>query len=86
MRPTHDTPHLQERDPHPKPNRFLGRRVSFDYEAGGRVSRLIGVVEAQRYTGRTDRGQIPDYELSIRGSSGKAVTVSLVESYASFPE
>ena len=63
-------------DPHPNPDRFVGRAASFDH--GGR--RLVGIVETQRYTGRTVRGEIPDYDVTIRGASGAAVTVSLVES------
>ncbi len=63
----------------PPPARsFVGRTVSFDL--GGR--RVVGRVEAQVYVGLTARGAIPDYSLSVRGSSGRLETVSLVESYA----
>lgn len=61
--------------------RFLHRRVTFDYKG----KRLSGIVIAQRYTGPTERGQIPDYELQVQGSSGAVLTISLVESYATFP-
>jgi len=65
-------------DPHPNPMRFVGLRCSFNFD--GR--RLVGIVQAQTYIGRTVRGQIPDYRLTIRGESGKTVEISLVESYA----
>lgn len=71
-----------EDDPHPRKNRFVGLAVSFDH--AGR--RLVGTVESQRYIGRTVRGDIPDYTLSIRGASGARVEASLVESHATFPE
>lgn len=71
----------------PNPHRWIGRAISFDDPAGGiPPRRLVGIVDAARYVGRTKRGAIPDYELTIRGQSGKTVTVSLVESYATFPE
>lgn len=71
-----------DQDPHPAgPARWIGMRASFNY--GEPPRRLVGIVEASRYIGRTQRGAIPDYELTVRGTSGKTVTVSLVESYAS---
>jgi hypothetical protein len=85
--PPHDQPHISqlESDPHPDgARRFIGRSVSFDDPAGGpSPRRLVGMVEAANYTGRTVRGAIPDYSLTIRGQTGKRVTVSLVESHAS---
>lgn len=83
---SHDQTNVSERDPHPTPARFVGRRISFDHDVGGRTARFVGIVEAQRYIGRTQRGDIPDYELQVRGSSGHALKISLVESYATFPE
>lgn len=44
----------------------------------------VGIVIAQRFIGRTARGDIPDYALDVRGNSGKVVTISLVENRASF--
>lgn len=83
----HDKPNIPqlESDPHPDgARRFVGRSVSFDDPAGGSSSRrLVGMVEAASYTGRTVRGAIPDYSLTIRGQTGKRITVSLVESHAS---
>lgn len=58
----------------------MGRVVRFDH--GGQ--RLVGTVTAQKWAGRTARGALPDYTLTVRGSSGKTIDVSLVESRASF--
>lgn len=78
----------EHQDPHDNPSRFVGQRISFDGPAGSPVAgkRLAGVVEAQSYAGRTARGAIPDYTLIVRGSTGRRLTVSLVESYAIFSE
>lgn len=71
----------QETDPHPGgPQRFVGRSCSFDYNG----KRLRGYCSAALYAGRTERGAIPDYTITIRGQTGATVTVSLVESRASF--
>lgn len=77
---------LPEPDAHPAgAARFVGRPVSFDDIHGGRAERrLVGMVDHARYVGRTKRGAIPDYELTVRGASGKTVTVSLVENYVIF--
>jgi len=77
-----------DRDPHPAgAQRFVGRTVRFDYAAAGGATReLTGRVENAAYVGRTKRGAIPDYILVIRGKSGRAVEVSLVESHATFPD
>jgi len=77
---------LPDEDPHPSgPSRWVGRHCSFDYADGGTPPRrLVGCVEAAVYAGRTARGAIPDATLTIRGRSGKAVTVSLVEAHVTF--
>lgn len=75
-------------DPHPAgPSRFLRRRCAFDAVLGGTTRRLVGIVEDCQYIGRTESGSIPDYRLSVRGSSGALIEgVSLVESRASFQD
>jgi len=80
--------HAIDRDPHPKgAARFLGRACSFNASRGGSVERLVGVIDGAQYIGRTERGQIPDYRLTIRGHSGATLTVpSMVEAYTSFQE
>jgi hypothetical protein len=61
---------------------WVGLRCSFDYEG----KRLAGVVTAQEWLGLTPRGFLPDWRVTVRGQSGKSVTVSLVESYLSTHE
>lgn len=63
-----------------QPKRWVGRTVRFDHNG----ARLVGVVTAQKWAGRTPRGALPDYTLTVRGNSGKTLDVSLVESRASF--
>jgi hypothetical protein len=81
---SHEQPTKQLTDPHPTKDRFIGRTVSFDYLFGGTVRRLVGTVEKQTFIGYTEHGHIPDYHLIVRGNSGKAVTISLVENYTLF--
>lgn len=45
---------------------------------------FVGIVESGRYIGKTERGAIPNWELTVRGASGKAVTVNMVEQYTLF--
>lgn len=74
-------------DPHETPNRFVGKPCSFDHSVSGEpIRRLVGVIEAQAYVGLTQRGGIPDYALTVRGASGRAVAVSLVEDRVSIIE
>lgn len=75
-------------DPHHRDTtRWIGRQVSFDHQPhGAPACRLVGVVEDARYIGPTARGQIPDWEISVRGKSGALLNVSLVESHASFTD
>jgi hypothetical protein len=69
------------------PSRFIGRQCSFNEpNPKGKPRRLVGIIESATYAGRFNRGMIPDYTLVIRGQSGKALTVSLVESYLSLTE
>lgn len=68
----------REQDPHPNPARFVGCVVTFDH-AG---VRKIGRVVAQQWIGRTERGRIPNYLLTVQGESGACLTIDMVESYA----
>jgi hypothetical protein len=71
----------ERKQPYPN-SRWIGRKCSFDH-AG---KRLVGTVEEATFAGWTKRGAIPDWQLKIRGASGKTLTVSLVEAHTSFPE
>ena len=61
--------------PEPSPRRlFVGQFVSFDLRrAGGSVTREKGEVTNQKWLGLTKRGEIPEWELTIRGLSGQSV-------------
>lgn len=66
-------------DPHPAgPARFLGRHFEFMHD--GKI--LVGVVESASFVGFTKRGNIPEHLAVMRGTSGRTITVSLVESRA----
>lgn len=70
-------------DPHPAgPGRWKGRTCRF-LLAGVLRS---GIVKDAVFAGFTERGQIPDTTLTIQGTSGRVVSVSLVESHARFSD
>jgi hypothetical protein len=59
---------------------FVGLFVSFDLRrSNGAVTREKGEVIEQRWLGLTERGLIPEYEVTIRGSSGKSVLARVTE-------
>ena len=67
-----------EPDPLP-PDRFIGETCSFSHQG----KRLTGKVESKVWVGY--RGtRIPNYALSVRGGSGKLLTVDMYEQYATF--
>lgn len=63
------------------PERFVGRRVAFDLPDHPGV-RAQGTVIAARDNGVRGRGAIPDFILDVRGQSGRVVSVSIFDSYA----
>ncbi len=63
---------------------LIGKTCSFDGPDG--KTRLVGVIRAAVDAGFTTRGNIPDAVVDIRGSSGKVMTVSLVESHLQLNE
>lgn len=67
---------------------WIGRKVSFDRELGNPLAgqRLVGLIEDCRYVGSTKRGEIPNYQIMVRGASGKTCEVNLVEQYAFISE
>lgn len=73
-----------------EPGKYVGLIAAF-YPSPGAVKncmelngakRHVGAVVGTKPNGTTQRGAIPDTLLTIRGKSGRTVTVSLVESYA----
>jgi len=63
-----------------QPKKWIGLRCHFLKDG----KELIGVVTAQKWAGRTARGDLPDYTLVVRGQSGRTMEISLVENKASF--
>lgn len=62
---------------HNQPKRWIGATARFDLNG----KRLVGVVMSHVFTGRTAKGNIPDYEVTIRGQSGAVLTVSMHKTY-----
>ncbi len=63
------------------PADLVGLQCTFD--RGGK--RLTGIVTDAKPAEPYGPGKIPDFLVSVRGASGQTVTVSLVETYMSFP-
>lgn len=61
---------------------LVGLPCSFDHEG----KRLTGTITAAKANGLTQRGGIPDWLVTVRGQSGRSITVSFVETYMSTPE
>lgn len=50
------------------------------------TQRVKGYVVAARDNGVRGPGAIPDYMLDVRGQSGRVVTVSVFDTYATFTD
>lgn len=61
-----------------QPKKWIGCTAQFIHNK----QNLVGIVIAQRFTGRTVKGNIPDWSLTIRGKSGNTLEISLVENKA----
>lgn len=61
---------------------LIGLKCSFDH----RSKRLVGIVTAAKDNGLTSRGKIPDILVTVRGDSGQTLTVSMVDTYMTFPD
>lgn len=60
-----------------KPDDLKGQSVRFNHDG----KTLVGVVVDALDNGVTPRGSIPDLLVTVRGGSGRTLTVSLVESH-----
>lgn len=59
--------------PEPYARKFVGLMVEFDLNrAGGKTTRERGDVTAQKWLGLTERGRIPEYEVTVRGRTGRS--------------
>jgi hypothetical protein len=62
--------------------RFTGQFVTFDLRRkSGAVTREKGEVTGQKWLGFTVRGLIPEYEVTIRGTSGTLVSARITEDF-----
>ena len=67
-----DDPVIEAKEPAP-PKKFVGMVVEFDlHREGGKVTRERGEVIEQRWLGVTQRGHVPEYEVTVRGRTGRA--------------
>lgn len=63
-------------------NNLTGCVVVFDLRRkGGTVTREKGEVTAQQWLGLTQRGGIPEYQLTIVGKTGRQVIARLTEDH-----
>ena len=66
----------------PSKRNFVGLVVEFDLvRTGGVVTRERGEVVAQKWLGLTKRGLIPEYELNVRGKSGRIAKARLTDDF-----
>jgi len=69
--------------PEPYPRKFVGTVVEFDLRrTEGKSTRERGEVIEQRWLGLTEHGRIPEYELTIRGRSGRAARARVTRDHA----
>lgn len=59
------------------PTDLIGLKCSFDHDG----NRLAGIIDAAEPNGFAEPGHIPDILVTVRGTSGRTLKVSLVESY-----
>ena len=69
---------MDEPDPHPKKDRFVGQQCSFDGPDGKTWS---GLILEQTWIGYTERGRIPNYRLKVQGLTGRTVDVDMTEQH-----
>lgn len=67
-----------------EPKKWVGKTARFLPVGKAHGAQMVGIVTAQKWAGRTVKGNLPDWSLDVRGSSGKVITISLVENRASF--
>lgn len=68
----------------PRPLNLLNAIVSFDLRRkGGTVTREKGQVTDQKWLGFTERGRIPEYQVTIVGKAGVPVLARVTEDHVS---
>jgi len=62
--------------------KLIGKWVSFNlHRKGGAITSEQGEVTAQKWLGLTERGLIPEYEVTIVGRSNRAVLARVTEDH-----
>lgn len=64
------------------PQDLIGLQAGFEHHG----KRLVGIVTAATLAEPWGKGKIPDFTVTVRGCSGRMLTVSLVETYMRFPD
>lgn len=67
-----------------EPKKWVGRTARFLPIGKTHGPQMVGIVIAQKWAGRNNKGSIPDYTLTVRGQSGKTMEISMVENRATF--
>lgn len=65
-----------------KPTDLIGQKASFEHDG----KRLTGIVTAAENTEPFGKGEIPDFLVTVRGSTGRELKVSMVSTYMTFPD
>lgn len=61
---------------------FIGKIFEFSLDGTERGVRVRGKCIGAEYTGRHPSNGIPDYSLTLRGRTGKTLTISMTFNYA----
>lgn len=64
------------------PKQLVGLKASFEHKG----QRVVGIVTDAVEAPPWGKGQIPDLTVTVRGQSGRLLTVSMVETYMTFPD
>ena len=67
-----------------EPSKWVGRTARFLPLGVAHGAQYVGIVTAQQWAGRTAKGNLPDYRLTVRGQSGNTMEISMVENRATF--
>jgi hypothetical protein len=64
------------------PTDLIGSKCSFEHKG----KRLTGIITDAKDNGFAEPGHLADLLITVRGSSGLSLTVSMIDSYMSFPD
>lgn len=64
------------------PTDLIGLKCSFEHNG----KRVTGIITDAKPAEPFGKGRIPDFSVTVRGASGRTLTVSMCESYMSLPD